>query len=834
MSWEHRGGGDVPPRDQSGNRDQSPDEPEPFGGDTFILPGSGRGDGQDAWADQPPAGGNLEQGQSVSRDVWLTQDLPPDYFQRPTPKPPRIGRPRGSYRKLAVVLLSVLLLVAIVGGGLLYAMGKGKSGHTTGKPSGSCAVNTPCRVANDYIAAYTGGNYEAMYKLTSQASQKRFSNPAILQGNYKDGHAYIVSRTAALLDTARISSISATADPVQQVNSTSETDVAHITMVSARVGTITEDITLPLVNEGGQWRVDWSPGLIFPQLDDPKYDPNYQRKLRMYGQDAQRGTIFDRDGHPLAQDNTVYQISVAPAKITNEAKLLSVLSASLGMSQSDIKALYAGQPASATVSIRTVPPQVFNSIQSAINQLAGVEVQTTMGRVYPYGTDTAAVTGYVQLVSADDLNNDKTNYYDDGDVIGRSGVEAWGEQYLRPIKGGKLVIVTLNADGSDGPVDYTIGARDPVRGDDIYTTISLPTQQAAMAAAAKVSQGQDKGIFGVNPVTGEVLLMASFPACNPNDFSLAFQTGINACLNMPNKPLFNYAVSGAVPIGSVFKLVTLAAGLENGLSASQVFTCKGTLQVPGETSVRHDWVPNGHGSLTPVQAIPESCDVVFWQVALMLDKKNSTILPNMARSFGYGAPTGVIGVPAGEEAAGIVPDPQWMQQNNKGTWTASDAANLGIGQGFFEGTPAQMAMATAAIANGGKRMRPYLVSAVKNAVGATVQSYGPSQVGTLPVTAEHVGDIQTGMIAAVGDPSGTTYTVFQGFPVRVAGKTGSAESAEDAPHAVFTAYAPASPASGPAVTPQIALAALNTYSGHGADWAAGPLIKPILAQFFHV
>lgn len=830
MSWENRGGGNTPPGERSGNGDQLPGEPEPFGGDTFILPGAGQGD---ARLSNKPASGEPGMDQPVPPDVWLTQDLPPEYLQRPLPKPPRIGRPRGSYRRLGVVLLTLLLLVAIVTSGVLYATRKGNPGHTTGKPSSGCATNTPCRVANDYIAAYTGGNYEAMYKLTSQASQQRFSAAAILQGNYKDAHDYIVNRTAALLDSARISSISATADPIQNVNSGSATDLIHFTMQSARVGTITEDITLPLVSERGQWRVDWSPGLIFPQLDDPKYDPNYQRKLRMYGQDAQRGTIFDRDGHPLAQDNTVYEIDVVPGKITDENKLLSVLSASLGMSQTSIKALYAGQPATAVVPIRTMPPQVFTPIQTAVNQLPGVQVQATMGRVYPYGTDAAAVTGYVQIVSADDLNNDKTNYYDDGDVIGRSGVEAWGEQYLRPTKGGKLVIVTPNADGSDGQVDYTIGQRDPVRGDDIYTTVSMPSEQVAMAAAAKVSGGQDKGVFAVNPVTGEVLVMASFPACDPNDFSLSFQTGINACLNAPNKPLFNYAVSGAVPIGSVFKLVTLAAGLENGLSASQIFTCQGTFQVPGETTVRHDWKTDGHGTITAVQAIPESCDVVFWQVALMLDKKDSNILPNMARSFGYGAPTGVIGVPAGVEAAGIVPDPAWMQQNNKGTWTASDAANLGIGQGFFEGTPAQMAVSTAAIANGGKRMRPYLVSAIKNAAGVTVQTYGPSQAGTLPVTAEHLSDIQAGMIAAVGDPSGTSYFLFKGFPIRLAGKTGSAESSQDAPHATFALYGPASPVSGPTVTPQIAIAALNTYAGHGADFAA-PIILAVLKQFFNV
>lgn len=827
MNWDQRGGGNVPPRDNGeGLRGQPPDGPDQFGGDTFVLPGA-------APKLPTPAGG--QQGDlPVSPDEWLTQALPAGYTPPAAPEPPRIRRPRGSYRKPLTIAISLLLLVAVLAGGGLYYANRPKAGHTSGKPSAGCATNTPCRVANDYLAAFTGGNYEAMYKLTSLASQKRFGAPAILQGNYKDAHDYIVNRTAALLDTARVSSVAATADPVKQLSGATASDLAHITMESARVGTISEDVTLPLVSEQGQWRVDWSPGLIFPQLDDAKYDPNYARKLRMYGQDAPRGTIFDRDGHPIAMDDTVYQIGVVPGKITNEAKLLTVLSASLGMSQTDIKALYTGQPATADVPIRTVPPQLFNTIQQAVNQVAGVMVQTTTGRVYPYGTQTAAVTGYVQVVSADDLNNDKTNYYDEGDVIGRSGVEAWGEQYLRPTKGGKLAIVTLNADGSDGQVDYTIGSRDPVRGDDITTTISLATQQTAMAAAAAVPQGQDKGIFAVNPTTGEVLVMASFPACDPNDFSLAFATGITACVNQPTKPLFNYAVSGAVPIGSVFKLVTLSAGLENGLSATQLFTCKGTYQVPGETTVRHDWVPAGHGTLTPIQAIPESCDVVFWQVAIMLNQKNPEILPNMARSFGYGAPTGVIGIPADEESAGIVPDPNWMQQNGKGTWSATDAANLGIGQGFFEGTPAQMAMATAAIANGGKRLRPYLVSTVKNAAGAVVQSYGPSQIGTLPVTAEHIGDVQTGMIAAVGDPSGTTYSVFKGFPVRLGGKTGSAESAQDAPHAVFTCYGPASPVAGPAVTPQIAVAALNTYAGHGADWAAGPLIKPIMQQFFNV
>jgi penicillin-binding protein 2 len=827
MGWENRGPGDLPPFGRhedlgmGGNSDPLADE------DTHVLRPL-----QPLSQPQPEPGA----GASVPQDDWITHDLPPELAQRALPKLPRnFGEPRPNRRPLFIAL-SAVLLIAVVAGGVALAVHGAQAG-TPGKPGGAgCGADTPCKVAQDYLAAYTGGNYEAMYARTSAASHKRFDDHAILQGNYKDAHDYIVSRTSALVSQAAIYEIGATQETAKQVTDSTATVLAHIEMKSSRLGTLTQDTTLPLVKEQGTWRVDWSPGLIFSKLDDPA-DPQYTRKLHLFTADGSRGTIYDRDGNVLAQDTTVYSIDVIPGQIKNEGTLLSVLSANLGMSADAIKAKYAGAGATDLVVIRTVPPQLFNSIQGAINALGsnGVIVKTTTGRVYPYGADLAAVTGYVSIITADDLKADSQHYYEQGDTVGHSGVEAWGEQVLRPVRGGKLDIVNINADGSFGQVAYTIAQRDAANGNDVHTTISLSVQQATMKTLRGQSTGQGIGAFAVDPATGEVLVMGSWPACDPNDFSLGFATGINACVNSPQKPLLNYAVQSAVPTGSVLKIVTLAAGLENGVSPTQTIPCPGTYQVPGESVIRTNWQPNGQGNLTPEQALAVSCDTIFWPMAVQLNTKDPNLFPNMVKAFGFGAATNVVGVPTGVENAGIVPDPQWIQSTQGKQWSASAAADLGIGQGYFEATPTQVAMMSAALGNNGVRLRPRLVTSVTDPTGKTVTSFPLEQVGTLPISANTLHQVEVGMLMATSTPSGTSYGVFHGFPILVAGKTGSAESGQPTPHAWFGCFAPAAPLNGSSspVQAKIAVGILNAYAGHGATDAA-PVARALLKAFFKV
>ncbi len=843
MGWENRGSGDLPPFGRQGDFERG-GEPDALGDqETHILPQppQGQPSGGQPSGGQPSQPAELAQSwqgeASVPQDDWITQDLPPELARKPLPKklPRELGAARRSRRPL-IIAISAVLVVAVVAGGIAFAV-RGMQTGTPGKPGGpNCGSNTPCKVAQDYLAAYTGGNYEQMYAQTSSASRKRFGDPAILQGNYKDAHDYIVNRTSALVNEARIYQMGATQETAKQTSATTATVLAHIEMKSSRLGTITQDITLPLTQEQGTWRVDWSPGLVFSQLDDTAADPHYTRKLHLFMADGSRGTIFDRDGNVLAQDTTVYQIGVVPGNIKNEAAMLSVLSTKLGISQQNIKSAYAGASSGDFVVIRTVPPQLYTTIQDAINAQIGngVKVQPTMGRVYPYGTDTAAVTGYVSIVTPDDLKNDSSHYYEQGDLVGHAGVEQWAEQSLRPIRGGKLDIVNINADGTFGQVAYTVTSRAAANGADVHTTISISNQQAAMGAMRATPTGQGIGAFEVVPSTGEVLVMASWPACDPNDFSLGFGTGINACVGSAQKPLLNYAIQSAVPTGSVFKIVTMAAALENGYTSTQQIACPGSYQVPGESDVRHDWVPGGRGNMTLEVALAASCDTVFWQVGVALDGKDPNILPSMAKSFGFGAATGVVGVASGVENPGLVPDPAWVQKQGK-QWSASNAADLAIGQGDFEATPAQVAMMSAAIANNGVRMQPRLVTSVTDLSGRTVASYPATQLGTLPVSAANLQNIEVGMVMATSTPQGTSSSLFRSFSISVAGKTGSAESGQPTPHAWFACFAPAAPLSAPQtpVQAQVASGVLNAYAGHGADWAA-PITLAMLHAYFKV
>ena len=169
-----------------------------------------------------------------------------------------------------------------------------------------------------------------------------------------------------------------------------------------------------------------------------------------------------------------------------------------------------------------------------------------------------------------------------------------------------------------------------------------------MASLRTNAAGFAGGSFAVDPATGEVLVMASNPTYDPNDFTDSLN-GIPASLH----PQLNCAIQCADPTGSIFKIVTLAAGLENGINTA--YTCNGTFQVPGEDHLRYDDKTSGHGTLTPRPALGESCDDYFWNMSVELNVKDPTLLPQMGKAFGYGAPTGIVGVPGGRRERGTGP-----------------------------------------------------------------------------------------------------------------------------------------------------------------------------------
>lgn len=765
----------------------------------------------------------------------LRQKAPP---QRPAPRMPRPGVQGRRRPPVWAYALTTALVVAIVAG-VAYAMVGPTIRHNIGvNDINGCGADSPCQVANDYLAQYTGSHYQAMYALTSAASRARFNSPAILHAaakfqnnpvDYTSAQDYILRRTQGIVNQAQVYGMSATLGAVKKINATQVSFPARIVMRSVGLGDITVDITIPLRLEHNAWRVDWSPGLIFPQLDDAT-DPNYTRLVRFTPLTAKRGTIYSSDGQALALDETVYVVGVVPSQITDQNAVTQALVKNLDLTPAEVLAAYQGKDPNSFWPVRTITPALASQVNGTLG-VAGIQLQQSTGRVYPFGTVTAAVTGYIGQVSPHDISTDASHYYQSGDVIGRAGVEQWAEQYLRPIKGGQLDLRARNGDGTDGPVVATVAQRAAQNGEDIYTTINLPAQQAAMATLAQ--ENHNGGAVALDPSTGDVLAMASYPIYDPNDFSLGFTANEQARFNAMDSPYLNRATMAADPVGSIFKLVTLSAALEHGVSATQEFTCPGYYQVPGENHLRIDDNPKGHGSLTAPEAIGPSCDVVYWTLGVQLSQKDPNILPTEARGYGFGAPTGMIGLPDGEDSPGIVPDPAWLQANKNANWSPTDAANLAIGQGFFEATPAQVAQMTAAIANNGVRMRPRLVTKVVNAAGVTTTTFSTEKESPAPISAANLQVVQVAMLGPIYSPGGTSTTIFKGYPITVAGKTGTAESGQPLPHAWFTCYAPAATLSGPPVTAKIAVGTLVEHSGFGDTFAA-PVSKAIMSAYLQV
>jgi penicillin-binding protein 2 len=741
-------------------------------------------------------------------DPDITLDLPPRLRLRPLG-----GRSLSRWLAAALVVLALAIVIPTV----LLARSGGGSTSTVVVPSGCDVQGSPCQVTQTFMGDYTAGKYEAMYQLVSQASIARFGTAAILHNAYKDAHDYIVNRTQALLQAAQVYSVTASIAGQHVTGANSATVAVHVVMQTIRVGTITQDVVVPLAREHGHWLVNWSPGLVFAHLDDPA-DPQYQRLLHLFVFNGHRGSILDGAGNVLAQDDTIKVIGIVPGQIKDAAVLLKTLATDLDYTADQLTALYAGHGASEFVQVRSVTQQTYAGIAADLAPLvgAGVQVNDGVGRVYPYGADTAAVTGYVAPVSDQDLINDSAHYYEPNDVVGRDGVEAWADLQLRPLKGGELDIVPVNADGTLGQAAYTTARRAPADGADVHTTINLKLQQKAIADMRATQKAS--GSVVLDPTTGEVLVLASTPIYDPNDFSLGFTPNQAARFNALDHPYLNRAVAGAYPTGSVMKVTTLAAALEAGIPSDRIFNCPGSWQVPGSTDVRIDDAPTGHGMITDLKALAASCDVVFWQISAELFAKDRNLLPNMAKAMGYGATTGIVGLPSGVESAGNVSVP-----DSPGT-----AANLGIGQGDFKATPLQLAMVAQAIANNGQRMQPRLVTSVVSTTSQALASYPAKPLNKLPLTADHLAILQAAMLGPTTDPTGTAYFDFGHFSVRVAGKTGTSESGQSLAHALFICYAPASPVGGPAVTPVIAVGVVVELAGGTGEQFAVPIAKDLV------
>jgi penicillin-binding protein 2 len=235
----------------------------------------------------------------------------------------------------------------------------------------------------------------------------------------------------------------------------------------------------------------------------------------------------------------------------------------------------------------------------------------------------------------------------------------------------------------------------------------------------------------------------------------------------------------------------------------------------------HDWNPAGHGVISLHEALVQSCDTCFYQLGLHLDQINHDLLPDYVRGWGFGAPTGLVGV---NEAAGVIPDPHWTLTTLGRPWVPGNAVNMAIGQGYVEVTPLQVAQMLAALGDNGLVHRPYVVQRITAANGAVMRTFPPIVTRRLPVSSAHRVGILQAMLGVTTEPQGTAAGTFAGFRWPVAGKTGTAQTDSGRPHAWFVALAPAD-------HPRIALVVLVEHGGEGARVAA-PIARRLLQTFF--
>lgn len=535
-------------------------------------------------------------------------------------------------------------------------------------------------------------------------------------------------------------------------------------------------------------------------------------RVREIAAPAPRGVFFDRTGQPLVKNVVRYSLVVIPADLPADARSRDILITNL----SERTAL---QRSKIEEKLKAVQSSSFDQLVIAENlskedalrfeiefaQTPGVLVGKTPTRQY-LERNFSHLLGTIGKISREELA--RRPDYQITDWLGKSGLELVYEDRLKGTDGGSQVEV--NAKGS---IVRLIGERRPARGEDLTLTIDQNVQRAGMDALAKVAP-KGGALVAINPKTGEVLSLGSYPEFDPNAFIAGEGKPIEKIFDDPARPLINRAVAAAFPSGSTIKPLWATAALGEGTINEQtkLDTSSGAIRI-GEF-VFEDW--RTHGIADVKQAIAESNNIFFYAVSggynnikgLGPDRLNE-----WAKKFGLSSKTG-IDLPA--EVSGFVPSAEWKRKTTGERWYVGDSYNLGIGQGNLLVSPIQLARAVGAIATG-NLTKPYLVTGTQ------------SQVKELGVKPEVLKIVREGMRLAVTSGSARQLVDLKdktGSPVEAAAKTGTAQAGkENKTHGWMVAFAPYQ-------DPEIVVVAFAEEAGEGHA-TAGPVVKAMLQAWIN-
>ena len=672
----------------------------------------------------------------------------------------------------------------------------------------------PTLTVTAYLDAFKNDDYNTMYSLVSKVTQSTLSADDFANRN-RDA---LNEMSAGSFDYQISSSL---------VNPYSSEVAYSVTYHTALIGDIQRDIVAKLTLEGNQWKLNWDDSLILPELAGGNI-------LKMDYTSPPRGNIYDHNGNAIAAQSKVYGFYVIPGNVTDDSRGNLLVQAHL-LCGTDQDALNEEIDNRVFNGASLYPIPLCEASEKEADRIlatypSGLEWEEYDSRYYFRQGTGSNFVGYVQQIPKEQLDEYRRKGYAGDEYVGRDGIELWAENYLAGQRGGVLHVVNPTT----GAIVTKVGERPAQPAESVVLTIDQNLQYYAEQAL--------RGFRGAAVVmevnTGRVLAMATAPGYDPNIFEPQNPNAAAqfAELNQSvDQPFLNRAAQGQYPLGSVFKIITMAAGMESGL-----FTPDSTYDCQYEWTeltdiIRHDWTwqhcqdrlaagkecntsdSQPSGNLTLGQGLMRSCNPFFWHIGYTLYNNNRpNDIANMARAFGLGQPTGIEQI---QEEPGTINDPT----------SVIDAVNQSIGQGSVQVTPLQVARFIAALGNGGTLYRPQLVERVDSVNGASTQIFKPTAQGTLPILPFRMDYIRKAMIDVVKNPRGTASFRLRGLAIPVAGKTGTAESGSLYPHGWFAGYTMAGESTG---LPDIAVVVVLENQGEGSDWAA-PIFKAIVEAYYY-
>ncbi|SRR5579883_115276 len=520
-----------------------------------------------------------------------------------------------------------------------------------------------------------------------------------------------------------------------------------------------------------------------------------------------RGLIFDRNGVVLAENIPIFSLDVVPDKIDNMAMLLSQITKIIPLTDLEI-AQFQKQLKEhrrfdeIPLKMRLTEDEVATFADHQY-QFPGVIVKARLMRHYPFGDSFTHVLGYVGRINPQELDEIDVANYSASNYIGKTGIEKFYEDELH----GTVGYEQVENDASGEPV-RVLNRIKSVPGQNVYLTLDSKLQQAV----EKALDGHRGAVVAIQPSTGQILAMVSEPTYDPNIFVTGVSTQDYKTLqDSLDRPLYDRALRGLYPLGSTIKPYYALQGLNTGI-IDEHFSIQdpGWFQLKNSDHIFHDHKKYGHGIVNVSKAIITSCDTFFYELASRMGIER---MDQILNQFGFGQ---LSGVDLEDELPGNVATPEWKRRVKGMNWFPGDTINAGIGQGFMQATPLQLAQGVATLANRGVRITPHLLLAQQEP-GKAMMSESVTTPYKITLNNNHYWDIViTAMQDVIRSDSGTGYRFGRDAPYTVAAKTGTVqvirktnyendhENQDNWPerlrdHSVFIAFAPVE-------NPQIALA----------------------------